>query len=75
MDPMHYFTITGNNELKRFEFRSKTNLLPSYTVGYHEADNIIDAKIAVYLALKKEAERINLSMQSFFQKLADSGVC
>lgn len=74
-DPMHCFNIIGNDELKRFEFNSKTNLLTSYTIGYHEADNINDAKIAVYKALKLEAERNNEKIQDFFQLLANSCLC
>jgi hypothetical protein len=74
-DPMHCFNITGNDDLKRFEFSSKTNLLPSYIVGYHVADNINDAKITVYKALKLEAERQNKQIQDFFQSLANSGLC
>jgi hypothetical protein len=74
-DPMHCFNITGNDDLKRFEFSSKTNMLPSYTVRYHEADNINDAKITVYKALKLEAQRQNIKIHNLFQSLANSGLC
>lgn len=74
-DPMRLFTIIGNDDLKRFEFNSSSNMLPSYTVSYHEADNIIDAKITIYKALKLEAERQNKKLEAFFQELADTGIC
>lgn len=75
IDPMTFFTIKGNDDLKRFEFNSNTNMLPSYTVAYHECDNITDAKISVYKALKIEAERQNKKVQDFFQELSDTGIC
>lgn len=75
IDPMRYFNIIGNDDMKRFEFNSTTNLLPSYTVGYHECDNITDAKIAIYKALKLEAERQHKKLEHFFQEIADSGIC
>ena len=46
------FTITQNDDLKRFEFKSHTNKLTSYTVNFLEADNLDDAKIVVYKAVK-----------------------
>lgn len=70
-----YFNIVGNNDAKRFEFHSKTNLLTSYTVGYHEADNITDAKIAVYKAIKRELETKHKKLNDFYQQLADTGLC
>lgn len=68
------FDIIGNDDCKQFEFNSRTNLLTSYTVGYHEADNINDAKIAVYKAIKKDLEGKHQSITDFIQKLADSGI-
>lgn len=69
------FDIIENTDLKRFEFNSKTNLLTSYTVGFNEADNIEDAKISVYKAIKLELIRLNQTINEFIQKLANTGIC
>lgn len=68
------FEIIGNDDLKRFEFNSQTNVLTSYTVGYNECDNITDAKIAVYKAIKKDLAAKHQSISDLIQKLADSGI-
>lgn len=52
------FDIVSNDDLGRFEFNSKSNVSTSYTVGYHECDNLDDAKIAVYKAIKKDAPHL-----------------
>jgi hypothetical protein len=52
------FDIVINDDLKRFEFKSKTNKSTSYTVGYNEVDNLDDAKIAVYMAILKDAPHL-----------------
>lgn len=72
---MIYYSIRGNDDLKRFEFQSTHPNLISYTIAYHEADNITDAKIAVYKALKKEADRVSKSLSDFFDQLAATGIC
>lgn len=52
------FDIVINDDLKRFEFNSKTNLSTSYTVGFNEVDNLDDAKIVVYMAIRKDAPHL-----------------
>lgn len=52
------FDIVINDDLKRFEFNSKTNLSTSYTVGYDEVDNLDDAKIVIYMAIRKDAPHL-----------------
>lgn len=58
-DLMSLFDVISNDDLERFEFKSCTNLYISYTVGYHECDNLADAKIAVYKAIQKEQNEFN----------------
>lgn len=57
LDLNSLFDIRDNHDAKRFEFTSKTHYFTSYTVAYHEADNLDDAKIAVYKAVKIELDR------------------
>lgn len=52
------FTIYANEDAKRFEFNSKINGVTSYTIGFHEANNLDDAKISIFLALKKDYPKI-----------------
>lgn len=64
------FDIIQNDDLKKFEFNSRTNLLTSYTVSYAECDNLDDAKIAVYKAIKKDTQgKASLSkLMDFYNK-------
>jgi len=53
------FDIVRNDDMKRFEFNSKTNLSTSYTVHFDEVDSDLEsAKIAIYFAVRKNTPEL-----------------
>lgn len=58
IDLQKQFKVKKNEDAKRWEFQSVNNNSVSYTVHFNEADNEADAYIAIFKAIKLEAQSV-----------------